>query len=271
MKKTTIAILLVAAAISASLSVKADQLKKEDQRFVDSLADIVGEQAGKYAGVMDGMRLNGSLSSEDQKFLQNTVQAEENAHRGAQSEFVKGLQRTDRNAFIADENKQWLDELQVKQKQKYEQQLAKLQEAEKGLPSGAYYFVSFSIPGEGLKQMIADAADFKLQTSVRGLIDGDWKKTADRMLQLVSNNVDEKHLNDLNALSANSKGGVAIDPEAFTKYNITAVPALVVRCDAGYDVVSGNVTIKTQLERIAKGGECKDKARELLKGAGYEL
>ncbi|HFQ9141203.1 TPA: type-F conjugative transfer system pilin assembly protein TrbC [Enterobacter cancerogenus] len=61
-------------------------------------------------------------------------------------------------------------------------------------------------------------------------------------------------------------GGVQIDPLLFERYDISAVPALVVTCEAGYDRLTGNLRIKEALARIAEEGECRDVARQFLAG-----
>ncbi|SAU74561.1 cconjugal transfer pilus assembly protein TrbC [Klebsiella pneumoniae] len=82
---------------------------------------------------------------------------------------------------------------------------------------GALYFVSFSIPEEGLKRMKDGVTD-----------------------------------------------GVQIDPTLYTQYSIRSVPSLVVRCQAGYDVVRGNIHVKQALEKVAQTGDCAQVARQML-------
>lgn len=118
----------------------------------------------------------------------------------------------------------------------------------------ALYFVSFSIPKEGLTQMLSEARHFGIPATIRGLIDNDFRKTAGALFAL------SKERNDL---------GVQIDPDLFKQYNIKAVPALVVTCGNHYDVLSGNILIKTALQEIAREGDCRATARKLL-GAEHE-
>ncbi|HHS9970452.1 TPA: type-F conjugative transfer system pilin assembly protein TrbC, partial [Raoultella ornithinolytica] len=55
-------------------------------------------------------------------------------------------------------------------------------------------------------------------------------------------------------------------PTLYTQYNIRSVPALVVRCQAGFDVVHGNIRLKQALEKVAEKGDCANTARHMLGG-----
>jgi conjugal transfer pilus assembly protein TrbC len=61
--------------------------------------------------------------------------------------------------------------------------------------------------------------------------------------------------------------GVQIDPTLYSQYNIRSVPALVVRCKAGFDVIHGNIRLKQALEKVVEKGDCAETARKLLGGA----
>lgn len=115
----------------------------------------------------------------------------------------------------------------------------------------ALYFVSFSIPTEGLQAMLEEAVSLKVTATIRGLIDNDFRKTAGQMLEFSKKN---------------NKIGVQIDPMVFKQFNIQAVPALVVTCPGHYDVISGNIRIRDALRRVAREGECADTAKMLLGG-----
>ena len=62
--------------------------------------------------------------------------------------------------------------------------------------------------------------------------------------------------------------GVQIDPTQYRKFSITSVPSLVVFCEAGHDVIRGNLHLKHALEKVMDNGECKEEARELLNQGG---
>lgn len=114
---------------------------------------------------------------------------------------------------------------------------------------GALYFVSFSIPEEGLKRMLHETRQYGIPATLRGLINNDMKTTTDAVLQLVKDGVTD---------------GVQIDPTLYSQYNIRSVPALVVRCQTGFDVVRGNIRLKQALEKVAETGDCAQTARQML-------
>ena len=114
---------------------------------------------------------------------------------------------------------------------------------------GALYFVSFSIPEEGLKRMLHETRQYGIPATLRGLINNDMRTTTDAVLQLVKDGVTD---------------GVQIDPTLYTQYSIRSVPSLVVRCQAGYDVVRGNIHVNQALEKVAQTGDCAQVARQIL-------
>ena len=114
---------------------------------------------------------------------------------------------------------------------------------------GALYFVSFSIPEEGLKRMLHETRQYGIPATLRGLVNNDMRTTTDAVLQLVKDGVTD---------------GVQIDPTLYTQYGIRSVPSLVVRCQAGYDVVRGNIHVKPALEKVAQTGDCAQVARQML-------
>ncbi|EGY9892211.1 type-F conjugative transfer system pilin assembly protein TrbC, partial [Escherichia coli] len=70
---------------------------------------------------------------------------------------------------------QFLDELVRKQ-----------QAAQKDKPQqGAVYFVSFSIPEEGLKRMLGETRHYGIPATLRGMVNNDLKTTAEAVLSLV--------------------------------------------------------------------------------------
>ncbi len=116
---------------------------------------------------------------------------------------------------------------------------------------GSLYFVSFSIPEEGLKRMLHETRQYGIPATLRGLINNDMKTTTDAVLQLVKDGVTD---------------GIQIDPTLYSQYNIRSVPALVVRCQTGFDVVRGNIRLKQALEKVAETGDCAQTARTMLGG-----
>ncbi|NNS09972.1 type-F conjugative transfer system pilin assembly protein TrbC [Erwinia sp. JH02] len=116
----------------------------------------------------------------------------------------------------------------------------------------AVYFVSFSIPPEGLKPMLSDARRFGIPATIRGLIDNDFRKTASAMFDIA------KEDNTL---------GVQIEPTLYQKYNVSAVPALVVTCPGHFDIIRGSLPLAEALKNVAERGECGATARQLLENA----
>lgn len=99
--------------------------------------------------------------------------------------------------------------------------------------------------------MLHETRQYGIPATLRGLINNDMKTTTDAVLQLVKDGVTD---------------GVQIDPTLYSQYNIRSVPALVVRCQAGYDVVRGNIRLKQALEKVAETGDCAQTARTMLEG-----
>ncbi|EAM8425393.1 type-F conjugative transfer system pilin assembly protein TrbC [Salmonella enterica] len=115
--------------------------------------------------------------------------------------------------------------------------------------SGAVYFVSFSIPEEGLKRMLGETRRYGIPATLRGMLNNDLKATANAVLSLVKDGATD---------------GVQIDPTLFSEYHVRSVPALVVFCDRGYDIIRGNLRVKQALEKVATAGDCRQVAGEIL-------
>ena len=130
----------------------------------------------------------------------------------------------------------------------------KQQAAQKDKPQqGAVYFVSFSIPEEGLKRMLGETRHYGIPATLRGMVNNDLKATADAVLSLVKDGATD---------------GVQIDPTLFSQYGIRSVPALVVFCSQGHDIIRGNLRVRQALEKVAATGDCRQVAQRLLDGTG---
>ena len=104
----------------------------------------------------------------------------------------------------------------------------------------ALVFVSFSMPPDELKQRVKDAAELNIPVVIRGMVNGDMRATANAVAGLVKES---------------NTGGVQIDPTTFRKYNITAVPVLIVACGNQGDTVDrlqGDLTLHQALKRVAE-------------------
>ena len=98
--------------------------------------------------------------------------------------------------------------------------------------------------------MLPEARALGIPALVNGLIDNDFRKTAEAVFRITR----EKNT-----------GGVQIGPTQFAKYGITSVPALVVTCGERYDLICGNIRLKAALERVAQEGECAPVAEAILR------
>ncbi|HHR5913969.1 TPA: type-F conjugative transfer system pilin assembly protein TrbC [Providencia alcalifaciens] len=149
---------------------------------------------------------------------------------------------------ISAKDKVWIDNLLAKQQQA-QQHAADAAKAQTARETPFIYFVSFSIPEAGLKQMVPEATQLGIPTLINGLIDNDFRKTASTVFELTKDSGD---------------GGVQIDPNVFAQYGITQVPALVLRCEQGFDVLYGNVHLRSAIERMATSGDCQQVAQQWL-------
>ncbi|HDX8756647.1 TPA: type-F conjugative transfer system pilin assembly protein TrbC [Klebsiella michiganensis] len=178
-------------------------------------------------------------TTEDRAWLKQQEDLSEklrlNPDRQLQQELEAQIKRNPLNRS----DSQFIDDLLSKQKASNQEKPAE----------GAIYFVSFSIPEEGLKRMLHETRQFGIPATLRGLVNNDMKTTADAVMQLVKDGVTD---------------GMQIDPTLYAQYNIRSVPALVVRCQAGYDVVRGNIRVKQALEKVAETGDCAQTARQML-------
>jgi conjugal transfer pilus assembly protein TrbC len=121
------------------------------------------------------------------------------------------------------------------------------QKADARRADGLFVFASLTMPKASLKKLIADTTKVGGAVVLRGFVDGSIKKTALVIARL-----------------GESAGGVQINPNAFTKYRITAVPAVVLVKPEGaeqvdnegcalpdkYVMVSGDVELGYALDQI---------------------
>jgi len=131
-----------------------------------------------------------------------------------------------------------------------------------------YVFVSFSMPEVTLKRLLTQASQTEASLILRGLIDDDIVQTKARIAQLLE--ADENGHTRI-------KGGFAIDPTLFERFDIQQVPTFVLtdtpatRCtDANCTEVtharlSGDTTLEYALETMRREAPAmKASAGELL-------
>lgn len=127
-------------------------------------------------------------------------------------------------------------------------------------PSRLYYFWSFSIPEESLKEVFADGEKIGLVAVLRGLPEGSAKDSLLRIKRLVGER----------------KVEVMIDPLLFHLYDIQAVPSVVYAenvnssCEHCEPVpihwkVLGNVSLPAALEHLARLAPAVERRLEQLR------
>ncbi|HFD7850856.1 TPA: type-F conjugative transfer system pilin assembly protein TrbC [Klebsiella michiganensis] len=180
-----------------------------------------------------------SPTTADREWLKQQENLSEQLRQHPDKQLQQELEAQINRNPLAQSDRQFIDNLASQQK-----------EANQEKPTeGALYFVSFSIPEEGLKRMLHETKQYSIPATLRGLVNNDMKATTDAVMNLVNDGVTD---------------GVQIDPTLYTQYNIRSVPALVVRCQAGFDVVHGNIRLKQALEKVAEKGDCAQTARQML-------
>ncbi|HCB2859839.1 type-F conjugative transfer system pilin assembly protein TrbC [Klebsiella aerogenes] len=184
------------------------------------------------ATLMSTAALQAATLQENQDFLQQL-------QRGAKTRQQGPLPRL--SVPLKTEDTQWAGEMR--------QRLQRGVSPGKAVPP-ALYLVSFSIPEDGLKQMLASARRFGIPVVVRGLVHNSFRETVQAVFRLNK---------------GTNQGGVEIDPRPFTRYGIRSVPALVLTCGEQHDLLYGNQRIADSLEEIAREGDCRNVAKTLLK------
>lgn len=187
-------------------------------------------------------RLQQQMSS-DREWLKQQETISEQLRNKPQPEMENWLKQQMKNNPMNRQDQDFIDK-QVQQQQ----------QAQQGKPNtGAIYCVSFSIPEEGLQRMLHETQRYGIPATLRGLVNNDMKQTVGAVTRLVKNGVTD---------------GIQIDPTLYSQYGINSVPALVVRCEKGFDVIRGNLKIEQALEKIVKQGDCADIAQQLLDRGG---
>ena len=131
-----------------------------------------------------------------------------------------------------------------------------------------YVFVSFSLPEITLKRLLTQASRIDASLILRGLVDDDLGKTRAKITQLLD--ADSQG-------NTRIKGGFAIDPTLFERFNITQAPSFVLtdapaaRCTESDCVsidhvrLSGDIPIDYALETMAREAPAmKASAEQLL-------
>ena len=104
-----------------------------------------------------------------------------------------------------------------------------------------WVMVSFSMPNQLLVETLKDCARFKIPAVINGLYQNSMPQTMEKIGAL-SVEIPELQMQ--------------IDPTVFDKFHIQQVPAVVETQGKCFDVIYGNIPLKTALEKITQFGEC---------------
>lgn len=121
-----------------------------------------------------------------------------------------------------------------------------------------FLFISSSMPRQALENYFYEAKKYNATILIRGFINDSLKETTQFFAKID---------NGTSAL---------IDPDRYTKFNINAVPAIVLvqdesecinqSCTPRHDRISGNISIAYALESFAKEGDLRNLAQNILRG-----
>ena len=112
---------------------------------------------------------------------------------------------------------------------------------------GFYIFVSFSMSKTLLEAHDQIAKQIGAKLVLRGFKNNSFKETSDYIKEISAEGV-----------------SIEIDPVAFKKFSITAVPSFILSDGDKFDKVLGNVSIPYVLEQFRTLGDVKQKASEYL-------
>lgn len=134
-------------------------------------------------------------------------------------------------------------------------------------------FLSLGMPDDTLRQYIDDAGRYNVQVVIRGFYPKKRKFITDEDIGTLEDTAKriQKILSEIGDTESNKGHGVNIDPILFKKYQVNAVPALVVdenlNIDSSqtsseqvankeqYDIVFGNLPLNKLLEIVAEKSE----------------
>lgn len=128
---------------------------------------------------------------------------------------------------------------------------------------GVMVFVSLGMPDTSLQQLLMQSADLQVPLIVRGVLPQGFTATVKKMNHLIDNK------------GQTIQSGFAINPQWFTQFGITQVPAFVAvrpnKCQAkqpcssdDFDVIYGNVSLYDALNLLAQHGSIPDVAAKTL-------
>lgn len=102
-----------------------------------------------------------------------------------------------------------------------------------------YVFISSNIPKQSLIQILEQSKKINAEVVLRGFINDSHKVTTEILQDLINM----------------TQYGVIVDPELFTKYQITKVPTFVIAKGDKYDKLAGNISWQEAIDIITRKGE----------------
>lgn len=134
-----------------------------------------------------------------------TVHASDNVNTPENRQFLKQQENLSRQLREKPDHqlKAWAEKqvlenpLQRSDNHFLDELVRKQQASQDGKPrQGALYFVSFSIPEEGLKRMLGETRHYGIPATLRGMVNNDLKTTAEAVLSLVKDGATGRSCND---------------------------------------------------------------------------
>ena len=122
--------------------------------------------------------------------------------------------------------------------------------------NNAMLFVSLGMPKLALRQYVIQSNQYHIPLILRGFMHNNYPETAKKIYNIL-------HPKNSQEIT----GGFEVDPIYFKKFQINAVPALVIQKEGHYSVVYGNVPISKLLYLIAQNSKnqlIKNQARSYL-------
>ena len=122
--------------------------------------------------------------------------------------------------------------------------------------NNAMLFVSLSMPKLALRQYVIQSNQYHIPLILRGFIQNSYPQTAKKIYNILHPKNSQEIV-----------GGFEVDPLYFKKFQINAVPALVIQKQGHYSVVYGNAPISKLLYLIAQNSKnqlIKNQARSYL-------
>ena len=141
-------------------------------------------------------------------------------------------------------------------------------------PPQVIVFASLGMPRASLHQLLVQADRYQVPVVIRGVLPGGFKSTV-QAIHLAMANKDQIPVGK----NQPQRGGMAIDPNWFRTFGIQQVPAFVTVKDGAclspdacsatdFDVLYGNVPLRSALEMLVSDGSVVEPAKAVLARGG---